>query len=808
MKIEFLEQENKKLKKLLDISLFLGSTLNLCELLTTITNACKEVLNTEFASLILYKEGSLYFYNLTNKDDTSSLQKIILKMGQGIAGYVAEKRESLIVNDAQNDPRHDKRADKSTGIITRNLIAIPLIHKDKLIGVMEAMNKRGGDFDEEDLRLMYSFGNIAAVALENAELYNSLEESEKKYRGIFENATEGIFQMNQDGELITVNTAFANILGYETPEEVFENTDKIRDCHYVDPEKKEELYKIIKSDGNIKNFEYKAYRKNGEIIYLSINIHEVRDENGKALYYEGLLDNITEKKRAQALKIAKDAAEAATQAKSEFLANMSHEIRTPMNAILGFAEILEGEIKDRGHKEYLSAITSSGRTLLSLINDILDLSKIEAGKLEIQNKAMNPGTILNEIKQIFSQKISQKELNFYLEVGPEIPDHLLLDEVRLRQILFNLVGNAIKFTDRGHIKISLNKKAGDKNKNCLDLICSVTDTGLGIPEDQQGKIFQSFEQQEGQSHAKYGGTGLGLAITKRLVEMMNGELSVESKPGKGSTFSFILREVKISDTVELMEEQKDEETEKVKFEKCSILIIDDVPSSRLLLKSYLNFPEVEIIEGENGREGIELARKYKPDVILTGMKMPVMNGSEATKKIKGDPELKHIPVIIITASVMKGEEETIRQTGCDGYLRKPVQKKKLLSELIRFLPYTVEKTRDEAVKEERVKTLEELSPEGKEKLPELLNILRYTLDEWEDLKKSFVIKEIEDFGKKIQKMGSAYKVEPVKFWGEKVAKEAGNFDLENLPVTLEGYRKIIEDISNYVKRKENHLMQP
>lgn len=808
MKIEFLEQENKKLKKLLDISLFLGSTLNLCELLTTVTNACKEVLNTEFASLILYKEGSLYFYNLTNKDDTGSLQKIVLKMGQGIAGYVAEKRESLIVNDAQNDARHDKRADKSTGIITRNLIAIPLLYKDKLIGVMEAMNKRGGDFDDEDLRLMYSFGNIAAVALENAELYNSLEESEKKYRGIFENATEGIFQMNQDGELITVNTAFANILGYETPEEVFENTDKIRDCHYVDPEKKEELYKIIKADGNIKNFEYKAYGKNGEIIYLSINIHEVRDENGKTLYYEGLLDNITEKKRALALKIAKDAAEAATQAKSEFLANMSHEIRTPMNAILGFAEILEGEIKDRGHKEYLSAITSSGRTLLSLINDILDLSKIEAGKLEIQNKAMNPGTILNEIKQIFSQKISQKELNFYLEVGPDIPDYLLLDEVRLRQILFNLVGNAIKFTDRGHIKISLNKKAGKESKNCLDLICSVTDTGIGIPENQQGKIFQSFEQQEGQSHAKYGGTGLGLAITKRLVEMMNGEISVASEKGKGSTFSFILKDVKISDTVELIKEQKDEERGTVKFEKCSILIIDDVPSSRLLLKSYLNFPEVEIIEGENGREGIELARKYKPDVILTGMKMPVMNGSEATKKIKGDPELKHIPVIIITASVMKGEEETIRQTGCDGYLRKPVQKKKLMEELKRFLPYTIEKTRDEAVKEERVKTIEELSPEGKEKLPELLNILRYTLDEWEDLKKSFVIKEIEDFGKKIQKMGSAYKVEPVKFWGEKVAKEAGNFDLENLPVTLEGYRKIIEDISNYVKRKETHLMQP
>ena len=189
-----LEQENKKLQKLLDISLFLGSTLNLNELLTTITNACKEVLNTELASLILYRDGSLYFYNITNPNDVNSLQKIVLQMGQGIAGYVAETREYLIVNDAQSDSRHDKRADESTGIITRNLIAIPLLYKDKLIGVMEALNKRGGGFDEDDLKLMQSFGNITAVALENASLYNSLEDSEKKFRSILKMLLKAYFR--------------------------------------------------------------------------------------------------------------------------------------------------------------------------------------------------------------------------------------------------------------------------------------------------------------------------------------------------------------------------------------------------------------------------------------------------------------------------------------------------------------------------------------------------------------------------------------------------------------------------------------
>ena len=620
--------------------------------------------------------------------------------------------------------------------------------------------------------------------------------------------------MTPEGELITVNKAFANILGYSSSEEVFEHTDEIREAQYVDPEKREELHKIISSEGNVKNFEYKSYRRDGEIIHLSINIHEVRDENGKLQYYEGLLDDITQKKQAVQLKIAKDAAEAATQAKSEFLANMSHEIRTPMNAILGFAELLEGEINDEGHKQYLSAITSSGRTLLSLINDILDLSKIEAGKLDILYRSMNPKVILNEIKQIFSQKISQKGLDFLIEVEEGLPTYLLLDEVRLRQILFNLVGNAIKFTDKGHIKISLSIKGAGENS--ISLTCSVEDTGIGIPEEQQSKIFKSFEQQEGQSHAKYGGTGLGLSITKRLIEMMNGNIAVESEAQKGSRFYFTLKDVKISETAEITEPQEEDTTGNIKFEKCSVLIVDDIPSSRLLLKSYLNFPEVKIIEGENGREAIELARKYKPDVILTGMKMPVMNGCEATKKIKADEELKNIPVIIITASVMKEQEEMVISTGCDSYVKKPVQKQRLFSVLKAFLPYSLIETVSE--KEKEVIPFKHITDEAKEKLPELLNILEYSIDEWKDIQKAFVIKEIEDFGMKINKMGSAYKVITIEKWGEEVFKQAQNFDLEKLPKTLDKFPDLLEEIRSYlgkgsslpeiVEKKEPEIIEP
>ena len=794
MKIELLQEENKKLQKLLDISLSLGSTLNLNELLNSITAACREVLNTEHASLILYRDEKLYFYKVTNEDDVESLEKVVLNMGQGIAGYVAQERKSLIVNDAQNDPRHDKRADKSTGRVTRNLIAIPVIYKDDLIGVMEAMNKVKGDFDSNDLKLLSSFGSIAAVALENARLYCSLEESEKKYRSIFENSTEGIFQILPDGNIVTVNSAFAKIFGYSSPEELFSDSDNVKD-NYVNPEKRGELRGLIERQSAVRNFEYKAYRKDGEIIDLSVNIHEVRDDRGELLYFEGLMEDITRKKQAEELKIAKEAAEAATEAKSEFLANMSHEIRTPMNAILGFSELLEDKLKNEEHKEYLKTIISSGRTLLSLINDILDLSKIEAGKLEIQYGPSNPLTVINEIKQIFSQKVEEKNLEFRLNIDHHIPEALLLDEVRVRQILFNLVGNAIKFTDRGYIELSLEK---DYRGEDLDLIFSVRDTGIGIPKEQQGLIFESFEQQKGQKYSKYGGTGLGLAITKRLTEMMNGEVSVESEDGSGSKFNVLLKNVLLASPEDIDKTFSDENLSDAVLEKSTLLVVDDNEANRLLLKSYLTFPEVTIIEGENGKEALLYAEKYMPNIILMDFKMPVMNGGEATELLKKDEKLKDIPVIILTASVMKEQEEEIKNMGCDSYLRKPVSKNDLMRELIRFLPYS-KKGEVQKEREEEKLSVKDFSPEVKAKIPQLLKILDpHFLKEADLLKKKFIVSKIKSFGNEVKALGDEYNIDILFDWGEKLCKYAKNFDKKKMKDGLEAFPEIVREIARCV----------
>ncbi|MCP4155613.1 MAG: response regulator, partial [bacterium] len=507
-----------------------------------------------------------------------------------------------------------------------------------------------------------------------------LKEAEAKYRGIFENAPEGIFQSTPEGQLLTANPAFARILGYDSSEDVRKNISGSVENFYVHPEKRNEFLRLIAQNKVVEDFQVKAYRKDRSIIDVSIYAGEICDENNKLLYYEGMLEDITEKKQSEALRIAKDAAEEANKAKSEFLANMSHEIRTPMNAILGFTELLDEVITEKQQKEYLKAISAGGKTLLSLINDILDLSKIEAGKLEIQNSAFNPLAAFTEIKQIFTQKVKDKGLNLYMEIDPLLPEGLIMDEVRLRQILFNLVGNAVKFTETGYIKLDVRKRYKKEDHSTMDLIFSVEDTGMGIPEEQQEIIFEAFKQQKGQSEYKYGGTGLGLSITRRLVEMLGGEISLESEVGKGSIFKVEFGDVDVASIKS--ETSKNQFTAKadVNFEKATVLVVDDIYINRELIKGFLNAYALSIIEAENGEEALQLAGMRRPQLILMDLKMPVMDGYEATRRLKGDDRLKSIQVVVLTASVMKNQECEAKTIGCDKKKKKPVNKAELLTE--------------------------------------------------------------------------------------------------------------------------------
>lgn len=514
---------------------------------------------------------------------------------------------------------------------------------------------------------------------------------ERLYHDLFDKSSQPLVVARADGTFRVVNDAYCALTGYSRDELLQGITWKLE----LTPEKwrayEEELLERSRLTKKPVRYEKEYRKKDGTIIPVELMVFPLCNENGEVVYYYASISDISSFKSVEeSLKRAKRAAEEANLAKSEFLANMSHEIRTPMNSILGFTQVLQGKVREPKLSHYLEIIYNSSKSLLSLINDILDLSRIEAGKIALEYRVCSPKLLFREMEALFSHKTREKGLEFFVDINPELPRALLLDEVRLREILVNLIGNAIKFTESGYLKLSADFHYSDQvQHSTLDFIFSVEDSGIGIPEDQQEAIFETFTQARGQNVAQYGGTGLGLAITRRLIEMMNGEISLVSIPGSGSTFSIILHQVEVS-AINSSGPIKGEvfDFSKIKFEPASILIADDLDYNRELLKIFLKDFDFTFLEASNGVEVIGRAREYGPQLILLDMKMPEMDGYEAADIIKRDGQLAGTPLIAVTASALKQDEEIISSL-CDSYIRKPLSKKELVRKLMQFLPYTI-----------------------------------------------------------------------------------------------------------------------
>ncbi|MEJ2641302.1 MAG: ATP-binding protein, partial [Desulfosarcinaceae bacterium] len=375
------------------------------------------------------------------------------------------------------------------------------------------------------------------------QVHKALIEAEEKYRGIFENAIEGIFQCTPgQGRFITVNSALSTMLGYGSGDELMAAITDIGSQLFVNRSDIVRFESELQSADRTIGFETALGCRDGGTITVSMSARRVKDESGAVQYVEGSVEDITERRQREEAERKQQAAEAANRAKSEFLAYMSHEIRTPINAILGFADILDSVESDPRKKHHVQTIKSSGASLLQLINDILDLSKIEAGRMEIQLTPVDLTVLFRELYDIFSTGAVSKGLELSMKTADLMPSQLMLDKVRMRQVLFNLIGNAVKYSARGSVAVSAAVRP-TIHEQYWDLTITVKDTGIGIDPEAHDEVFKSFRQHRTTDAPQAEGTGLGLPISKNLVEMMGGALTLKSEPGQGSVFTITLPEV-------------------------------------------------------------------------------------------------------------------------------------------------------------------------------------------------------------------------------------------------------------------------
>jgi len=523
---------------------------------------------------------------------------------------------------------------------------------------------------------------------ERIQTEDALRISEEKYRNLFETSRDAIYIMTRDGRYEDFNTAAEEITGYTRRELLDMN---ITDVH-ADPTLAKQYQHVIDETGFIKDYEVIYRRKDGTFVHCLETTTVRHAPDGSIIGYQGIVKNISELKRMEGeLRTAKIRAEDANRAKSEFLANVSHEIRTPMNGILGFTELLMEEDLTKSQKESLAIIQESGETLLSLINDILDLSKIESGKMEIFPEEFDPYDLVEQVLVIIRPRAMKKGINLFLTPSNLTVKTVITDVDKLRHILLNLLGNAMKFTDEGFVEATVEVRTDDNGGR---LVISIIDTGIGISKENQARIFEPFTQVDGGITRTYGGTGLGLTITRNFLNLLGGSLEIASREGKGSTFTIFLPvslpdpptfRPAISGRREILETIRQSEPEHIiptsGATLGNILLVEDNEVNQRFISRLLSDGGFDVTLAQNGAVALEILSENTFDLILMDLQMPVMDGYEAIRYIKEDPNLSGVPIVAITAHAMKKDKKRALDAGCVGFLTKPIRKDALMAEV-------------------------------------------------------------------------------------------------------------------------------
>jgi len=611
---------------------------------------------------------------------------------------------------------------------------------------------------------------------------------------LIEASLDPLFTVSLEGKITDVNQATMNVIGSTRIE--LTGTDFFD--YFTDPEKARKVYQEVFEKGFVKDCPLTI--KDHKLTDVLFNGSVYTGENGKVLGAVVVARDITEQKRISnelteakifaenAAKIAEEAkikaelatraAEEAVKAKQQFLSNMSHEIRTPMNAIIGFTKVVLKTNLSAQQKEYVTAIKTSGDALIVLINDILDLAKVDAGKMTFEQTPFKMALSISAMLHLFESKVQEKNLELVIEYDNNIPELLVGDPVRLHQIILNLVSNAVKFTNYGKITVSVRLIKEDEKIVIIEF--AVSDTGIGIPEDKLKDIFENFQQASSSTSRLFGGTGLGLAIVKQLVEPQGGIIHVESKLDKGSTFSFTLN-FKKTNEVHTIEPIILERNTKLKGTR--VLVVEDIVLNQLLMKTLLDDFGFEKDIASNGKIAIEKLKNKTYDIILMDLQMPEMNGFETTEYIRKTLKLT-IPIIALTADVTTVDLKKCKEVGMNEYLAKPVDEELLYSKIAGLVKKTdpikpdISKAAEKIVKK-RFTNMEYLHKRTKSNPKLIMEMILLYLEQTPPLinlmKQSFLDQDWELLHSAVHKIIPSFSIMGINADFEEMAKKIQNY---------------------------------
>jgi PAS domain S-box-containing protein len=648
-------------RALLDTMADLAGQLDLGRLLQDLLKRSVRLLDVTGAELAIYQEevGDL----LIAASHQMGADSVGTRMapGDGAMGRVAETHEAIVIPDY---PAWEGRSEKYVDGRVQTAMAAPLMIADRLLGVIAVVHSSPERrFGDADLQLLGLFATQAAIAVENARLFTAARHREQYFEDLVQNNPVAIVTLDLNFDITSCNPAFEELFGWSKEEVLGQNLDQL----VCDEDSVDEAasYTDHAYSGMVARGMAKRRRRDGTLVDVELAGVPVMVD-GEQVGIMGLYHDITDLLKAQG------DADAANRAKSNFLANMSHELRTPLNAILGYSEMLAEEADEDGNDGYiadLNKIHTAGKHLLALINDVLDLSKIEAGKTELYLETFEVGQMVEDVIDTIRPLVEKQGNTFEVEC-PESVAGMHSDLTKIRQILLNLLSNANKFTEGGTVSLAVTREGGDDGDW---LTFRVRDTGIGMTPAQLERVFEAFTQAEASTTRNYGGTGLGLAITRRFSHMLGGDVGAESWEGEGSLFT--LRLPARAPVASPSEADLGEASEEGPGESGTVLLVDDDPVARSLLRRILTKADFRVIEAGDGSEGLRMAREHTPDAITLDVIMPGMDGWATLQAIRGDSDLADTPVIMLTVLDDRSMGDAL---GATGYLTKPVDRQELV----------------------------------------------------------------------------------------------------------------------------------